>query len=205
MSAPYLRLKNSKRTYKCQFTVLENPKTKKWTEWRAKRGTLPKLSTFLSQLKRGGGFGEKTTFRKKVSMPKNWKGDPLGFLKTQSVVKYQKMNGGKIFVFGKNLTVPKKSEKMNGGKIFVFGKNLTVPKKSERGHPLGFSNIHSDAKQQKIEGGPFGEKKSRSAEKNWKGDPLVSPGMVCYAEKQEKTFLVQFARPNGAIWCNFIL
>ena len=34
--------------------------------WRAKRGTLPKLSTFLSQLK-GGPFGEKTNFRKKVS------------------------------------------------------------------------------------------------------------------------------------------
>ena len=36
-------------------------KAKKWTEWRAKRGTLPKLSTFLSQLK-GGSFGEKTNF-----------------------------------------------------------------------------------------------------------------------------------------------
>ena len=30
------------------------------------------------------------------------------------------------------------------------------------------------------------------------GDPLVSPGIVCYAEKGE-TFLVQFARPNGSI------
>ena len=40
-------------------TRVENRKTKKkWTEWRAKRGTLPKLSTFLSQLK-GGPFGEK--------------------------------------------------------------------------------------------------------------------------------------------------
>ena len=38
--------------------------------------------------------------------------------------------------------------------------------------------------------GPFGEKfpekMSSSAEKNWKGDPLVLPGMVCYAEKQGK-------------------
>ena len=58
-------------------------------------------------------------------------------------------------------------------------------KKTERGDPLGFSNNHSDAKQQ-IEGGPFGEKifrkKSHSAEKIER----VSPGMVCYAEKQEK-------------------
>ena len=82
-SAPYLRLKNSKKTSKCQvfsFTVLENRKfyekkifekitySKKWTEWRAEpasaspwraeRGTLPKLSTFLSQLK---GFCRKTS------------------------------------------------------------------------------------------------------------------------------------------------
>ena len=37
----------------------------------------------------------------------------------------------------------------------------------------------------------FFEKKSRSAEKNERGEPLVSPGMVCYAEKQENPFLVQ--------------
>ena len=43
-------------------------------------------------------------------------------------------------------------------------------------------------------------KKSRSAEKNERGDPLVSSGMVCYAEKQETPFwfsllgqMVQFA------------
>ena len=97
-SAPYPRLKNSKRTSKSQFTVLENQKAKKWTEWRAgaraswraKRGTFPKLSTFLSQLK-GGPFGEKTHFRKKVSQfRKTERGDPLGFLNTQSVVKYQR-------------------------------------------------------------------------------------------------------------------
>ena len=43
--------------------------------------------------------------------------------------------------------------------------------------------------------------------KTERGDPLVSPGMVCYAGKQEKPFwfssLVWF-RPNGAIWCNNI-
>ena len=68
-----------------------------------------------------------------------------------------------------------------------------MPKKTERGDPLGFFNIHSVAKNKKMHGGPFGEnffskKKSRSAEKNEKGDPLVSPGMVCYAEKQENLF-----------------
>ena len=68
-----------------------------------------------------------------------------------------------------------------------------MPKKTERGDPLGFFNIHSVAKHQKNAGGPFGEKifskkMSRSAEKNERGEPLVSPGMVWYAEKQEKPF-----------------
>ena len=64
------------------FTVLENQKfyeknfskklhtQKKWTEWRAERGTRPKLSTFLSQLK--------------------------GFF-----AKHQKIEGGKILIYGK--------------------------------------------------------------------------------------------------------
>ena len=62
-----------------------------------------------------------------------------------------------------------------------------MPKKTERRDPLGFSNIHSDAKQQKNEWGPFGgkiPKKSLAVPKKIeKWDPLVSPGMVCYAEK----------------------
>ena len=61
----------------------------------------------------------------------------------------------------------------------------------------------------KIEGGPFGEKfpgkKSRSAEKNWKGDPLVSPGIVWYAGKQEKPFwfssLDQIVQFGAIIFC----
>ena len=54
---------------------------------RAKRGTLPKLSTFLSQLK--GDPLEKKQIFKKMSHNAEKKADPLGFLTTQSVVKYQ--------------------------------------------------------------------------------------------------------------------
>ena len=41
--------------------------------------------------------------------------------------------------------------------------------------------------------GPFGEKIFRKKslavpKKNERGEPLVSPGMVCYEEKQEKPF-----------------
>ena len=81
-------------------------------------------------------------------------------------------------------------------------------RKTESVDPLRFFNIHSVAKHQKNAGGHFEEKKfrrkkfrkkmSRSAKKNERGESLVSPGMVCYAEKQEKPFVVQFARPNSA-------
>ena len=142
-SAPYPRLKNSKRTSKSQLTVLQNRKSKKngrsgargpasSSPWRAKRGTLPKLSLFLSQLKERP-FGEKNT-----NFPK---------------------------------------------------KNLTLPKKTERGALWDFPTSILDAKQQKIEGGTL-----------WSSRP------VWYVtRKNRKTFLVQFARQNGAIWCNNIL
>ena len=64
-------------------------------------------------------------------------------------------------------------------KFLLSQKNLTVPEKTVRGDPLGFSNIHSDAKQQKnLRGEPLGKiffpkKKSRSAGK-MKGGTLWS-------------------------------
>ena len=86
-----------------------------------------------------------------------------------------------------------------------------MPKKSERGDPLGFFNIHSVAKhQKKCRGDPLGKnffwkKKSRSAQKNESWESLVSPGMVCYAEKQEKPFwfssLDQIVHFDAIIFC----
>ena len=73
-----------------------------------------------------------------------------------------------------------------------------MPKKTERRNPLGFSNIHSVAKhQKKCRGDPLRkknfEKKIRKKclavpKKNERGDSLVSPGMICYAEKQVNSF-----------------
>ena len=107
-SAPYLKLKKRKRLFLKKnlnffFEILSNffsknqknglsgaPGHASASPWRAKRGTLPKLSTFLLQLKEEP-FGEKTNFRKKVSQcRKTERGDPLGFLNTQCVVKYQR-------------------------------------------------------------------------------------------------------------------
>ena len=62
---------------------------------------------------------------------------------------------------------------------------------ARQGDPLGFFNIHC-CKTSKIEGGPFEEiflqKKSHNAEKTECGDPLVSPGIACYAEKRKTPF-----------------
>ena len=63
-----------------------------------------------------------------------------------------------------------------------------MPKKSEKGD----FDIHSVAKHQKLEGGPFGgkffRKKVSVPKKTEREDSLVSLGIVCYAEKEEKPF-----------------
>ena len=133
-SAPYPRLKNSRKTSKCQvfsFTVFENriffqKIFKKRTEWRAK----------VSQCR------------------KTERGDPLRFFNIHSVAKHEKIEENKNFYFrGKNLTMPKKTErgtlsnfstsilsqnikKMQGDplrKKNFSKKSLAVPKKNERG------------------------------------------------------------------------
>ena len=51
----------------------------------------------------------------------------------------------------------------------------------------------------------FSKKKVSQCRKKWKGKPLVSPGMVCYAEKQEKPFwfssLDQIVQFGAIIFC----
>ena len=83
-------------------------------------------------------------------------------------------------------------------------------RKTERGDPLRFFSIHSVAKHQKnAGGGPLGNffsKKSLAVlKKNERGEPLVSPGMVCYAEKREKPFwfssLDQIVQFGAIIFC----
>ena len=123
-SAQYPRLKNSKRTSKCQFTVLENRKTKKMDRmarrgpWRAKRGTLPKLSTFLSQL-RGGPYGEKTNFRKKSHNAEKLKEGPFGIFKHPICCKISKKLKGALW---REIFLQKfhNAEKLKGGPFGVF-------------------------------------------------------------------------------------
>ena len=72
-------------------------------------------------------------------------------------------------------------KKLKKTKNFHFRKKITVPKKTES---------------RTLWGKQFPEKKSRSAEKNWKGGPFGLPGYgMVRGGKTGKTFLVQFARP----------
>ena len=100
---------------------------------------------------------------------------------------------------------PKTKEGGIGAPIKTTEKGWT-----ERADPLEVFNIHFVAKHQKIKGGTLWEKiffrkKSHNAEKTERGDPLVSPGMVCYAEKQEKPFwfssLGQIVQFGAIIFC----
>ena len=124
-------------------------------------------------------------------MPKNRKGDPLRFSTS---------------ILSQNMKKLKKT------KIFIFGKKSHNAEKTERGGLWDFStsilSIHS--KHQKKCRGTLWEKnfskKSLAVPKtNERGEPLVSPGMVCYAEKQEKPFwfssLDQIVQFGAIIFC----
>ena len=107
-------------------------------------------------------------------------------------------------------------KKLKKTKIFIFGKKSHNAEKKLKGGTLwNFSTSILSQNIKKMQGGPFEEKKfrrkkfrkkmSRSAEKNERGESLVSPGMVCYAEKQEKPFwfssLDQIVHFDAIIFC----
>ena len=100
--------------------------------------------------------------------------------------------------------------------FFLFsGKNLTMPKKLKGGTLWDFPTSILSQNIKKMQGGPFEEKKFRKKNSEKKclavpkkierGDSLVSPGMVCYAEKQVKPFwsssLGQMVQFDTIIFC----
>ena len=87
-----------------------------------------------------------------------------------------------------------------------------MPKKKLKGGTLWDfpTSILSQNSKKNLKGGPFGEKKfqkkvSQRRKKIGRGDPLVSPGMVCYAGKQETPFwfssLDQIVHFGAIIYC----
>ena len=107
-------------------------------------------------------------------------------------------------------------KKLKKTKIFIFGKKSHNAEKKLKGGTLWdfltsilSQNIKKNAGETLWGKIFFSKKKSRSAEKNEKGESLVSPGMVCYAEKQEKPFwfssLDQIVHFDAIIFCRTIL
>ena len=96
-------------------------------------------------------------------------------------------------------------------KIFIFGKKSHSAETKLKGGTLWdsptsiLSQSSKKTEGRTFWGKKFPEKKFRSAEKNWKGGPLVSPGMVWYAGKQEKPFwfssLDQLVQFGAIIFC----
>ena len=73
---------------------------------------------------------------------------------------------------------------------------------------MGFFNIHSVAGIQKMQGTLWRKKifeKRLAVPKKMKGGPFGLARFGTLRGKTGKTFLVHFARPNSAIWCNNIL
>ena len=78
-------------------------------------------------------------------------------LKDQSVKRFkqtrrERLKSALYLRLKKRKTFLKRKSKFS--KFFSFGKCRTVPKNAN-GHPLGFINIHSVAKYQKLKGGTF--------------------------------------------------
>ena len=85
-----------------------------------------------------------------------------------------------------------------------------MPKKLKGGTLWGFSTSILSQNIKKMQGGPFGEKNFEKKclavpKKIERGDSLVSPGLVCYAEKQVKPFwfssLDQIVHFGAIIFC----
>ena len=103
-------------------------------------------------------------------MPKNRKGDPLGFSNTQSVVKYQRNWSGENYLFSEKKS--HNAEKLKGGTLWDFPTSILLQNsKKMKGEPFG-ENF-------------FPKKKSRSAFGLARYDMLSG--------KTGEPFLVQFA------------
>ena len=177
----------------------------------------------------GGTLWRKNKFSKKsLTMTKNWKGSPLGFLNTQCVEKYQrnwrwtlwrekkleksltmlkKLKGRTLWGFFSIDSVAK-HQKIEEGKIFIFEKKILQCRKDERGTIWVFPTSILSQNSKKIEGGLFGEffskKKVRSAEKIERG-PFGLARHDMFRGKQEKPFwfssLDQIVQFGAIIFC----
>ena len=106
----------------------------------------------------------------------------------------EKLKGGTLWGFSTSIL----SQNMKKLKFFlIFGKKSHNAEKKLKGGTLrDFPTSFLSQNIKKMQGDPLRKKTEKKSEKNVsqcrkkieRGDSLVSPGMVCYAEKQVKPF-----------------
>ena len=115
----------------------------------------------------------------------------MRFFNILSVAKHEKIEENKNFHFREKISQCRK--KLKGGTLWDFSTSILSQNIKKNAGGTLWGKIF------------FSKKKSRSAEKNERGESLVSPGMVCYAEKQEKPFwfssLDQIVHFDAIIFC----
>ena len=132
MSAPFPRLKaKGLPSVNLQYSKIEKPKNgsngapepASASPWCAERGTLLKLSTFLSQLK-GDPLEKKPIFQKKSHNAEKLKRGPFGILKHPICCETsKKLKGGffgENFCSEKSLAVPKKIESLWSRSVWML-------------------------------------------------------------------------------------
>ena len=192
---------------KYSFTVLENRKF--YEKIFSKNYILKKMDRVARRcpLARAPGALKGGHFRNCQHFCRSWRG---------FVAKHQKIEGGKIFIFGKKSHSAEKNWK--GGpfevfqhpfcrktwknwrkkNFFIFGIKSHNAEKNWKEEPFGiFQHPFCRKTSKKMQGDPLRKKKfEKKSEKKClavpkkieRGDALVSPGMICYAEKQVKPF-----------------
>ena len=138
------------------------------------------------------GLASASPWRAKVSQcRKTERGDPLWFFNIHSVAKHEKIEENKNFHFREKISQCRKE--LKGGTLWDFSTSILS------------QNIKKNAGGTLWEKIFFRKKSLAVPKKNERGESLVSPGMVCYAEKQEKPFwfssLDQIVHFDAIIFC----
>ena len=142
-SAPCPRLKNSKKTSKCQVFFYSTRKSKNFRK-----------NYILKKNGPSGAPGPASPWRAKVSQCRKteW-GDSLGFFNIHSVAKHQKIERGKFLFSEKNLTVPKKTVRRD---LWDFPTSIMTQnseKKLKRGTIWGKKSKKKSRSAEKMKGG----------------------------------------------------
>ena len=141
------------------------------------------------------GLASASPWRANVSQcRKTERGDPLRFFNIHSVAKHEKIEENFFFIFGKKSHNAEK--KLKGGTLWDFPTSILSQNiKKMQGDPLRKKKFEKK----------FRKKCLAVPKKIERGDSLVSPGMVCYAEKQVKPFwsssLCQMVQFDTIIFC----